>query len=63
MSSVTQRISEIKQPTGGYLPLSKMNIEVISDGYELKPNENIHSSVIGMAVVLWSSFFVTFVAK
>lgn len=56
MSSVTQRISEIKQPTGGYLPLSKMNIEVFSDGYELKPNENIHSSVIGMAVDYLSRF-------
>lgn len=56
MSSVTQRISEIKQPTGGYLPLSKMNITDISDNRRLADNENIHPSIIGMVVDYLSRF-------
>lgn len=56
MSSVTQRITEIKQPTGGYLPLSKMNIAKIADGRILKDSENLHPSVIGMAVDYLSRF-------
>ena len=50
MSSVTQRISEIKQPMGGYLPLSKMNITEIQDNRKLADNENLHPSIIGMVV-------------
>ena len=48
MASVTHRVSEIKQPTGGYLPLSKMNITEISDDRKLADNENLHPSIIGM---------------
>lgn len=56
MSSVTQRISEIKQPMGGYLPLSKMNITEIQDNRKLADNENLHPSIIGMVVDYLSRF-------
>ena len=50
MSSVNKRISEIKQPRGGYVKPSQFNIYKIDDGYILNENENIHASVIGMTV-------------
>lgn len=50
MSSVTKRISEIKQPRGGYIKPSQLEVKVIDDGKVLFENENIHSSIIGMAV-------------
>lgn len=50
MSSVTKRISEIKQPRGGYVKPSQFNIDKIDDVYVLNENENIHPSVIGMTV-------------
>lgn len=50
MSSVTKRIREIKQPRGGYVKLSQFDIHKIDDGCVLVENENIHASVIGMAV-------------
>lgn len=56
MSSVTQRISEIKQPAGGYLPLSKMNIIEIFDNKNLADNENLHPSVIGLVIDYLSRF-------
>lgn len=50
MSSVTKRISEIKQPRGGYLSPSKFIAHKIDDEYTLNDSENIHATVIGMAV-------------
>ena len=50
MSSVTKRISEIKQPRGGYVKPSQFDIHKIDDGCVLAENENVHASVIGMAV-------------
>lgn len=50
MSSVTARIKEIKQPRGGYIKPSQFNVEQIDDGNILNEYENIHASVIGMAV-------------
>lgn len=49
MASVTQRIKEIKQPYGGYLKPSDFEIEQIEDNENLN-QENIHSSLIGLAV-------------
>lgn len=49
MASVTQRIKEIKQPYGGYLKLSDFEIEEIEDNENLS-EENIHSSLVGLAV-------------
>lgn len=50
MSSVTKRISEIKQPRGGYIKPSQFERHKIDDGNILNESENVHASVIGMAV-------------
>lgn len=50
MSSVTKRISEIKQPRGGYVKPSQLEVKVIDDGKVLFEVENLHASIIGMAV-------------
>lgn len=50
MSSVTSRISKIKQPRGGFLKPSDMRIEEQNDGIILNVQENVHASIIGMAV-------------
>ncbi|MBR0281078.1 MAG: hypothetical protein IJQ81_05720 [Oscillibacter sp.] len=50
MSTVTQRINEIKQPRGGYIKPSQFTARVIDDGRKLAEEENIHASVVGMAV-------------
>lgn len=50
MSSVTKRINEIKQPRGGYIKPSQFEIHKIDDGYILAENENIHASLVGIAV-------------
>ena len=49
MSSVTQRIKEIKQPYGGYLKPSLFKKIVYKDEKILN-EENVHASIIGMAV-------------
>lgn len=50
MASVTQRISKIKQPYRGYLPIQLFTKEKFDDGIVLNENENIHPSLIGMSV-------------
>ncbi len=50
MSSVTQRIAMIKQPRGGYIKPSQFSAVKFEDNLTLYDNENIHSSVIGIAV-------------
>ena len=50
MASVTQRIGQIKQPQGGYLPVSQMEKIQLKDNNELSENENISAALIGMAV-------------
>lgn len=50
MSSVTQRINEIKQPYGGYVPPKDFTIKTYSDGIELKTNENISPILVGLVV-------------
>ena len=50
MSSVTGRIKEIKQPRGGYLKPSLFDVNKIDDKKSLNEVENIHASIIGMAV-------------
>lgn len=58
MASVTQRIKEITQPRGGYLPIKKFKVESFEDGMELG-EENIHSSLIGLAVDYLTRFMRT----
>lgn len=50
MYSVTKRISMVKQPYGGYLNKKQFDITVIDDGKILNETENIHASLIGLAV-------------
>lgn len=50
MYSVTQRIKAIKQPRGGYIKPKEFVETVIDDNVELNPQENIHASLIGLAV-------------
>lgn len=50
MASVTQRISEIQQPYGGYLPVKLFSKEQFDDGVTLYDEENIHPSLVGLAV-------------
>ena len=45
MSSVTKRITEIKQPRGGYIKPSQFKIQKIEDGQILSEHENVHASV------------------
>lgn len=49
MSSVTGRIKEIKQPRGGYVKPSQFEVIAVEDEQTLG-NENVHASIIGMAV-------------
>lgn len=48
--SVTQRISQIRQPRGGFIKPSELKVTRLNDGKELVVEENIHSSLIGLAV-------------
>lgn len=50
MASVTQRVAEIKQPYGGYLPMKSFKKEIFDDGLVLNEKENIHASLVGIAV-------------
>ncbi len=50
MASVTQRINEIQQPYGGYLPMKLFAKEQIIDGVTLNETENIHPGLVGLAV-------------
>ena len=49
MSSATGRISEIKQPRGGYIKPSQFEEITFDDGIELG-EENLHGSIIGMVI-------------
>lgn len=50
MASVTKRIKEINQPRGGYLPPKLFEVIDLQDGITLHPNENIHATLVGLAV-------------
>lgn len=52
MDSVTSRIEKIKQPYGGYLKPSEMDMCVIDDGNELAPDEyvSVKANIIGLVV-------------
>lgn len=49
MASVTKRLSEIKQPRGGYLNLKDFEFKQLNDNKELK-EENVHSTIVGLTV-------------
>lgn len=50
MVSVTQRIKQVKQPRGGFLPSKMFLEEVLSDGKELSTEENISAPLVGITV-------------
>lgn len=50
MSTVTERVKRVKQPTGGYIKPSQFEVRKIDDGLVLSEAENVHASVIGMVV-------------
>ena len=57
MYSVTKRISMVKQPYGGYLNKKQFDITTIDDGKTLNEAENIHASLIGLAVDYLTRFY------
>lgn len=55
--SVTQRIKQIKQPRGGYLPPKKFTAVPLGEGMDaLNPNENIYPTLVGLAVDYMTRF-------
>ena len=56
MVSVTQRIKQIKQPRGGYLPVKAFTVTTLDDGQVLNPEKSIAASLVGTAVDYLSRF-------
>ena len=56
MVSVTQRIKQIKQPRGGYLPVKTFTVTTLDDGQVLNLEESIAASLVGTAVDYLSRF-------
>lgn len=56
MYSVTQRISKIKQPRGGYIKRKDFTCITLEDGIELNSHENIHPSLIGLVIDYMTRF-------
>lgn len=56
MVSVTQRIKQIKQPRGGYLPVKAFTVTTLDDGQVLNAEESIAASLVGTAVDYLSRF-------
>lgn len=55
--SVTQRIKQVKQPRGGYINPKEFKPESLGDGAEaLNPEENVHASLMGLAVDYMTRF-------
>jgi len=50
MSSVTARINKIKQPRGGYIKPAEFEAIDMNDEIVLNEEENVHASIVGMAV-------------
>lgn len=48
--SVTQRIKTVKQPRGGFLNPNLFEETVLDSPDDLAPVENIHASLVGLAV-------------
>ncbi len=56
MSSVTQRISKIKQPRGGYINRKSFACITLEDEITLNTQENIHPSLIGLVIDYMTRF-------
>lgn len=56
MYSVTKRIGMIKQPRGGYINKKNLTVIQLDDGITLNEGENIHASLVGLAVDYMTRF-------
>lgn len=56
MASVTQRVKEVTQPRGGYLPISTFQKIKLEDNITLSEEENISSNLIGLVVDYMTRF-------
>ncbi|WP_234028384.1 hypothetical protein [Arachnia propionica] len=55
--SVTQRIKQVKQPRGGYInPRNLTSIPLGDDAESLNDKENVHASLVGLAVDYMTRF-------
>lgn len=55
--SVTQRIKQVKQPRGGYINPKGLTVVSLGDGADaLNPVENVHVSLMGLAVDYMTRF-------
>ena len=55
--SVTQRIKQVKQPRGGYINPRNLTSIPLGDGIEsLNDEENVHASLVGLAVDYMTRF-------
>lgn len=62
--SVTQRIKQVKQPRGGYINPKELTVVSLGDGADaLNPVENIHPSLMGLAVDYMTRFMTGSSAK
>lgn len=50
MVSVMRKVKETKQPRGGYIKPKDFTVIELNDGVDLHEEENIHSTLIGLAV-------------
>ena len=50
MVSVMTRIGKVKQPRGGYIKPKDLSVFELNDGIDLHAEENIHATLVGMAV-------------
>ena len=62
--SVTQRIKQVKQPRGGYINPKELMVVSLGDGADaLNPVENVHPSLMGLAVDYMTRFMTGSSAK
>lgn len=59
MSTVTGRIKQVKQPRGGYIKPSMFAKTMFDDGIVLNESENVHASIVGLAVDYMTRFLMT----
>lgn len=59
MYTVTERAKKFKQPYGGFIPVKSLNKLKIDDGCTLNEEENIHPSIVGLAVDYLTRFMIS----
>ena len=59
MASIIERSNEVKQPTGGYLPLKKFEVTQLPKVEKLNKDENIDESIVELAVNYLTMFMIS----